>query len=345
MSPSMRDLRTTMEAAGTGIDHPADRLDLVRRRVRRSRRRHLAAGAAAVVLGTGAVFAFLPSSQGTTPQLVQPTPTPSLTGRPVTGLPASEEGMGLVTAVKYDVLDQAARLTFTPTGPTSLIVFRCDQPGTVYQLGVGASECGSPPTSDTPPTEPNGGTIYLDTVAGVPVSMDLFATRGGIGSDLSDAASADRYLSGAARESGGWTVAVYSGNCTSGHCETLEEIKKNSGPQKREDPTAGRKPISTSTGTADSRRTPVRTKSHRVDLHLVCTEGAAWAVTWLDGRISKPIPCEAAESSGVHWSAKPGRLEIAVFPASANLTEDRTEIARLIQHPDPMGEWTLQVYE
>jgi len=342
----MRDLRAAMEAAGTGIDHPADRLDLVRRRVRRGRRRRLAVGASAVALGTGAVFTFLPPSQGTTPLLVQPpAPTPSLTGRPVTGLPEREEGMRLVTAVKYDVLNQAARLTFTPTGPNSMIIFRCDQPGATYRLGVSAAGCGSPPTPDTPPNAPNGGASYLDTTAGVPVSVDLFAARGGIREDLSDAASAGRYLSKAARESGGWTVAVYSGICTSGHCKTVEESKKNPGSQERKDPTAGRKPISTSTGIADSRRTPVRTKDRRVDLHLVCTEGAAWAVTWLDGRISKPIPCEAAESSGVHWSAKPGRLEIAVFPASANPTADRTEIARLMKHPDPMGEWTLQVYE
>ena len=345
MSPSMRDLRAAMEAAGAGMDHPADRLDLIRRRVRRGRRRRLAAGAAVVALGTGAVFVSLPLSEGTTPQLIRPAPTPSLTGRPVTGLPAREEGMKLVTAVKYDVLNQTARLTFTPTGPTSLIVFRCDQPGAVYQLGSGAVGCGSPPTPDTPPTEPNGGTSYHDTTAGVPVSVDLFATREGIRTDLSDAASADRYLSRAVRENGGWTVAVYSGICTSGHCKTLEELKEHPGPQEHEDPTAGREPISTSTGIADSRRTPVRTKGHRVDLHLVCAEGAAWAVTWLDGRISKPIPCEAAESSGVHWSAKPGRLEIAVFPASTTPTAAPTEIARLMKHPDPMGEWTLKVYE
>lgn len=344
MSPSMRDLRATMEAAGAGIDHPADRLDLIRRRVRRGRRRRLAAGAAAVALGTAGVLTFLPSPEGPAPQLVRPAPTPSLTGRPATGLPASNEGMRLVTAVEYGVLNQAARLTFTPTGPNSLIVFRCDQQSTIYELGVGSVGCGSPPTSDTPPSEPNGGSFYLDPTAGVPVSVDLFATREGITVDNSDAASADRYLSGAARENGVWTVAVYSGTCTSGHCKDSEEFKKNPGPRKHEDPTAGRKPISTSTGAADSRRTPVRTKGHRVDLHLVCTEGAAWAVTWLDGEISEPIPCEAAESSGVHWSAKPGRLEIAVFPASAKPTADRTEIARLMKHPDPMGAWTLQVY-
>ncbi len=114
MSPSMRDLRATMEAAGTGIEHPADRLDQVRRRVRRGRRRRLAAGAAAVALGTGTVFAFLPPSEGRTPQLIRPAPTPSLTGRPVTGLPASQEGMRLVTAVKYDVLNQTARLMKHP---------------------------------------------------------------------------------------------------------------------------------------------------------------------------------------------------------------------------------------
>ncbi|ROO86934.1 hypothetical protein EDD29_4520 [Actinocorallia herbida] len=345
MSPSMRDLRAVMEDAGDGMDHPADRLDLVRRRVGRSRRRRLAAGAAAVALGVGAVFAFLPSSEGTTSQFVQPGPTPPLSGRPVTGLPESAEGMRLVTAVKYDVLNRPAHLTFTPTGPTSLIIFRCDQPGAVYQRGVGAVGCGSPPTPDTPPTEPNGGSSYHDTTAGVPVSMDLFATGEGVRSDISDADSADRYLAGAARENGGWTVAVYSGTCTSPHCQSVEEFKEHPGPREPEDPAAGREPLSTRTGTADSRRTPVRTEGHGVDLHLVCAEGAAWAVTWLDGRISRPIPCEAAESSGVHWSAGPGRLEIAVFPASANPTANKAAIARLMKHPDPMGAWTLKVYE
>ncbi|GAB2855777.1 hypothetical protein GCM10022221_64190 [Actinocorallia aurea] len=344
MSPSMRDLRAAMEAARPGIDHPADRLDQIRRRVRRSRRRRLAAGAGAVALGTGAVLVLAPSG-GTAPQLVRPAAAPLLTGRPVTGLPASQEGMSLVTAVRYDTLNQAARLTFTPTGPTSLIVFRCEQPGTTYQLGRSAAECGSPPTPDTPPTEPNGGSSYRETTAGVPVSVDLFATGEGVRTDILDAASAGRYLSEAVRERGGWTVAVYSGICTSPHCQAREERGEHPGPQEHEDPTAGRNPIATSTGIADSKRTPVRTNGHRVDLHLVCTEGAAWAVTWLDGKISQPIPCEAAESSGVHWSAKPGRLEIAVFPASTSPTADRAEIARLMKSPDPMGAWTLKVYE
>jgi hypothetical protein len=91
----------------------------------------------------------------------------------------------------------------------------------------------------------------------------------------------------------------------------------------------------------------VETKGRKVKLHLVCDAGPAWAITWLDGRMSKPIPCEAAESRGVFWSEKPGRLEIAVFPASAEppTNPTKSDIAKLMKHPDPMGKWTLQVYD
>jgi hypothetical protein len=347
MAPSIEDLQTAMESVREQAQHPPDRLDLVRRKVRRGARIRLAGAAAATALAVGVAFVLVAPSDRSSGPSATPSPTPSLTGTPATGFRATEQGMQLVLAVKYSVLNQTARLTFTPTGPNSLLIVSCDQEGAIYQLGTGASSCGySKPGA--PPGELNDGAEdYLDTTVGVPISIDLVATRGDAQHSLMDMATLNHYLSKTPRESGGWTAAVYSGTCTSDTCKTMKDIAKNPRGVKYKDPTVGLKMISKSTGTADAQRTPVRTKGHRVVLHLVCDAGPAWAVTWLDGKLSMPIPCEAAESRGVFRSEKPGRLEIAVFPASAAqpTKPTKSDIAKLMKHPDPMGKWTLQVYD
>jgi hypothetical protein len=328
-----------MESVRTQAQHPPDRLDQVRRRVRRGARIRVATGAAATALAVGLSFVFLSHlGGGSSSPVAAPSPAPSLTGKPASVLRGTQDGMLLIRAVKYDVLNQMARVTFTPTGPHTVIAFSCEKIGALWEMGR-LSECGNPPTGRTPKGEFNGGYRYIKTTAGVPVSIDMLATDDNSQANPMDRATLDRYLSRNPRKSGGWTVAVYSGTCTSSTCRTFEEHRSIIG----DIPVL----LSKDSGTADSKRIPVQTKGRKVELHLVCDAGPAWAVTWLNGKMSKSIPCEAAESWGVFWTEEPGRLEIAVFPASAaspsNLT--KSDIAKSMKHPDPMGKWTLQVYD
>src|SRR3954447_24613530 len=106
MSPSMQDLRAVMETANTGAGHPADRMELIRRRVRRARRVQLAAGAAATALTLGAVFALVPGSGGGA------APVAAMPGRPASdSYPPTLQGLSLLKAVKYEFFGAKAQLT------------------------------------------------------------------------------------------------------------------------------------------------------------------------------------------------------------------------------------------
>src|SRR5689334_16143836 len=105
-------------------------------------------------------------------------------------------------------------------------------------------------------------------------------------------------------------------------------------------------------GIADSQKKTVRftPTSGRVRLRLVRLEGAGWAATWENGKLSSAMSCGAAGSTGAFWDKMfdPGKatdLRIAVFPASVKRVMTAAGVAKAMKHPDPKGTWTLQVYD
>ncbi|MEO5875311.1 MAG: hypothetical protein ABIS86_18075 [Streptosporangiaceae bacterium] len=326
MSPTLRDLRATMESANAGAPHPGDRLELIRRRVRRSGRLRIAAGTVATALLLGLAFAVVPG----------PGPAAPTAGSPDTTFPRRLTGLDLVTAVRYDRLRTTVDLTFTPTGPTTLISMTCTQPLMVYVVPPGPEqptvECGGPVPGASPST-------YLPIGRGVPLTLKMVAVPWG--RPRQSGSTDSRKVTG-----DGWSVGIYSGTCAPGACD-----RPASDPDTE---LAGRTQIGRGLGTADGRKqsfsfTPGKPT---VKLRLVCVEGAAWAVLWQNGVRAEPIPCEAAEAKGAFrvLTVEPGKrldLQIVVFPASTNPVEDPSEadITRLMKRSESFGGWTLTLHE
>jgi hypothetical protein len=328
----MQDLRAVMEAADAGAG-PADRLELIRNRVRRTRRVQLAAGTAATALILGAVFALVPGLGG------RATPAVTMTGSPASGYPQTLQSLPLLKAVKYDRFGKKARLTIVPTGTTTAISFACGQPVRIsfeYKEVPNSGLClGSTP-------EPNPE-YSMKTKVGVPLTLDLLALPENAHLQQ-DPQHIDKVTVTGPPTSGIWSVGVYSGTCTRRAC-----LPPIGGPW---DQTAGMKQMAKAQGIADSQKKTVRftSTSGRVRLRLVCLDGASWAATWDNGKLSAMIRCDRAEADGYYsdLTFEPGRatdLQLAVFPASTHPVATVAGIAKLMKHPDPMGTWTLQVYD
>jgi hypothetical protein len=332
MSTNMQDLRAVMEAADAGTG-PADRLELIRRRVKRTRRVQLTAGAAATAITLGAVFALMPGLGGET------TPAVTMTGSAASGYPQTLQGLPLVKAVKYDRLRERAKLTIMPTATTTIISLDCDQPVMIFSetrnIPSSTSCLGSAPG--------HGFQQAIETEAGVPLTVDLVALPQAEAVQR-DPQRIDKIALKGGPTPGTWSVGVYSGTCARWDC-----LPPRRGPS---DQTTEMKQLANTQGIADSQKKTVQftPTSGRVRLRLVCLEGAGWVATWQNGKLSSIRSCGEAGAAGFFWDTMfdPGKatdLQFAIFPASTERVGTAAGIDEAMKHPDPKGTWTLQVYD
>lgn len=341
MSHDLKDLTEVMAERSAAGSPPPDLLPRLRRGIRRDRRRRAALGAAGTALAVAASFAAVQQiGQGSAD-----TDPPVMAGavNDAFAKSAPQEGMDPLREVRFSVVGRKARVQFTPTGPNSMITYRCSVPFTVYKVQkgtLGSVGC----------TSGGSGTSYLRTKPGVPVTLDVLvlpttATPGSASGRPATAAELDRYLSSHEPFPGTWSVQIYSGSCVSETC---------AGPvaPPRQPPVDGLKRLARTTHEADGRpRTVAFTPSGKgVRLRLTCVDGAAVAVV-KDAEGAKTVNCEIAESRGVVWdrTARPGarnELRITVLPAEASPVTGTGDaaLAKKMKGVKPAGKWTLEVY-
>ncbi|URM94072.1 hypothetical protein LUW76_06875 [Actinomadura madurae] len=337
MPYSLEDLTEVMETRSAGGRPSPDLLPRVRRRIRWGNRRRAAGGAAGTALAVAAAFGAV-QQFGQAPGDGGP---PVMTGAADAAFAKSppREGMDPVRELGFRLAGAKAGVRFTPTGPDSMITFRCSAQFTVYEVRNGV-------LSSVGCEGNNSGVGYLRTKAGDPVEFSTVALPL-TAPQPSSVAELDRYLAAHEPFPATWSVQIYSGTCTSSTCRSpVRAVVPRP-------PVDGLKRIARTTRTADGRpRTIAFTPSGRtVRFRVGCVDGAAVAVVRGAGR-SKIVECERAESVGVVWdgTAEPGErngLTVAVLPAEAGTVAkgDDASLAAKMQGVEPAGKWTFEVYE
>ncbi|MFB4309768.1 hypothetical protein [Actinomadura sp. GTD37] len=342
MAHDVRDLTEVMTRRSEAGSPPPDLLPRLRRRVRRDRRRRAVLGAAGTALAVTAAFAAV-QQFGWSPADTAP---PVMAGSVDDAFPKSppQEGMRPLREVRFSMVGRKARVQFTPTGPYSMITYRCSVPFTAYSVRTGVLNAVGCDAN-------GGGTGYLRTEPGVPYSFDVAAlppaaSPGPAPGRPPSVAELDRYLASHEPFPGTWSVRIYAGACDSETC---------AGPPAppRQPPVDGLERLARTTHTADGRpRTVAFSPSGAgVRLRLTCRDGAAVAVL-TDGAGTKVVNCEIAESRGVVWdrTARPDarqELRITVLPAEASPVgkTDAAALAANMKGVEPAGKWTLEVYD
>ncbi|GLW11413.1 hypothetical protein Misp01_65410 [Microtetraspora sp. NBRC 13810] len=228
---TIHDLHDLLDERSSGAPGNARRMAEIHRRIRRSARRRLAAGAlagAAVLVVAGGLLQWPGDGVTRTTPL-----TSATTGRPeaLTEPPEVFAGMGRVAYGRYNLSGTITRLDVTPQGPDSAIVATCPAGFELLQrtplAGTRLTRCdtrgGKPaPVPVTPPGEflENGGPTRLE-VAILPEGVAASAYAAIEFGSTSPQAGVDRtsikleaLLAGQPRKPADWSVAVYSGTCT-----------------------------------------------------------------------------------------------------------------------------------
>jgi hypothetical protein len=208
MAHDLKDLSEVMEAHSAGRLPSPDLLATVRRRVRRNNRLRLAAGAAGTAIAIGAGLTVAQHLGQVSEE----------TNSPMTGVPndaflksSPKEGMRPLREVRYSMAGRKARLTFTPTGPNTMITPRCAIDSTVYEVGNGdmaSGDCGAGGATE----------LYLRTKRGIPVTFDFVALPHRHPGEFGTVADLDRYLTAHPATPASWSVRVYSGRCDIATC-------------------------------------------------------------------------------------------------------------------------------
>ncbi|HEY7483260.1 MAG TPA: hypothetical protein VH912_02245 [Streptosporangiaceae bacterium] len=343
MTYDLKDLREVMEARSADRLPAPDLLANVQRRIRRSTRLRLAAGAVGTVIAVGAIFTATqlpgprgPEKPGRPLQSVQP-----MLGAANEAFPKSSprEGMRPLLERQFSMTGKAP-VTFTPTGPNTMITYRCSVPSTLYEMenGLLLSSGGC--------DENGGAESYLPTTRGASRTREFAALPLERSDAIRTVADLDRYLAAHQPEPRSWSVQIYSGRCTMTTCNPPVH-------QPPQPSVQGLHRLVRTAHAADghSRTISFTPSGTSVRLRVTCLDGAAVAVVKSGGR-AKVIECERAEFDGVVWdqATRPGTrstLKIIVLPAAApkvTATSDAA-LAKLIRGVAPLGKWTLDVYD
>ncbi|OLT13437.1 hypothetical protein BJF79_20525 [Actinomadura sp. CNU-125] len=247
-------------------------------------------------------------------------------------------GMEPLAEIRYGSIGRTAEITYTPTGPHTVIEYRCAAPSRVYQVssdgtlsGGGCDENGS--FESYRQNDEGGGAV---TYRAVVVPRDV---------EPRTAAELDRYVDSHSAAPGRWSVRIYSGKCEIQTCYGLPE---------NDDvlPVKGLERLAEAKGTGDGR---VRTVSfvptgETVRLRVTCLDGAAVVVVKSGGRPA-PVDCEVAEFRGVVWDHRvvPGErteVDVAVLPAEAGApaSTGAGAVAKAMEGVRPDGTWRLEVF-
>jgi hypothetical protein len=226
MTRTTQDLRELFDDMSAGAPDSYRRTAQLERRMRRDTRRRVStavlAGAAALAV-TGILVTEL-----NRPELLPATAVSE-------ELPSSLWGMARIAAADYSVTGKTMTLDFTPTGPDTMIVVRCE-PGFALMDRVATTGDVQSPCSSLPP-QLGGGSLSLAPNGflkeGRPERLRLMV----VSEDTVDEAKAamggqfppgypappspketttlDEYLAAPHSEgSSPWSVAIYSGTCT-----------------------------------------------------------------------------------------------------------------------------------
>jgi hypothetical protein len=344
MPHSLKDLTEVMEERSAPQGRPSpDLLPRIRHRIRRGARRRAAAGAAGTALVLAASFATAQQFGGTSGDRA---PRPVMGGGVVNDAftkSPSVADMGPVREVRYTTVGKAVQFEFVPTGPYSLITYRCSARLRIFGIesGINAVDC-----------DRNGSRAqYLRTTPGKQVTLRLFPAPPTSASPTPSKPMSLESFAAAFKSAGGvWRVQAYSGACRSQACESA----KTPGPEASRQPSVGGiERLFRTTATADGRPDTVgfTPRGNRVRLRLTCVDGAATAVVTQAGR-ARIVECEAAEDKGVVWDvpAKPlvhNELRLSVLPAEAGPVRepDDASLARMMKGVRPAGKWTLEIYQ
>ncbi|WP_021599266.1 hypothetical protein [Actinomadura welshii] len=340
MPYSLEDLTEVMETRSAGGRPSPDLLPHVRRRIRRGNRRRAAAGTAGTALAVAAAF-------GAVQQFGQASgdgAPPAMTGVADAAFPTSppREGLDPLQELGFRMAGAKAGVRFTPTGPVSMITFRCSGRFRVYQVRNGT-------LSSVGCEGSNSGGGYLRTTSGRPVAFSV-AILPFAAPQPSSVAELERYLAAHEPFPATWSVRIYSGACATSSCPFHKAVQ---GGDAEQPSVQGLRRIAWANHIADGRpRTIAFTPSGgTVRFRVTCVDGAAVAVVRGAGR-PKIVECERAESVGVVWdgTGEPGernRLTVAVLPAEAGTVtkgDDASLVAKM-KGVTPAGKWGFGVYE
>ncbi|WP_141584017.1 hypothetical protein [Actinomadura sp. WMMA1423] len=219
MSPTLDDLRGTLESASAHLPENTRRASDVRRRIRRGNRVRLAAASAAAMsaVAAGAVIAMPPSDD--TSGQSGPTYTLSATD-PVPELPNTRWGMPRIGAKRFSTTAKA-RIRFTPAGDDTLIIIRCAagftsaqwSNGLLVAFGGGCAPEGALLGMQSLSTRTSG-----PLKAGKPVILEVALMKKGSLPDGADPVEVERMVAAQPPVKTTWSVAVYSGRCTGPEC-------------------------------------------------------------------------------------------------------------------------------
>ncbi|QFG22385.1 hypothetical protein [Actinomadura sp. WMMB 499] len=337
MEHDLTDLREVMENRSAARAPDPDLHERLRRRIRRGRRIRLGAGAAAAVLAAGVAVPVL-GSTGAGP--AKPERAPVLAGVPDDAFTSSgpKYGMAPLREVRYSSIVRKARVTYTPTGPDTMVEYRCDAPSKVYEVlpggGLSGGGCDENDSFEGYRHDEEGVAVTYQAVV-VPLDVDLRSV-----------AELDRYVEEHSPAPGRWSVRIYSGECTAEACSKPSPAPRPGSRVK------GLERLAEARGVPDGRgRTVSFVPSGRsVRLRVTCLDGAALALVRWGGR-TDTVECEAAESLGavLDHPVRPGErteLEIVVLPAAATApaSTDDAGVAEAMEGVEPDGTWKLEVF-
>ncbi|MBE1533050.1 hypothetical protein [Actinomadura algeriensis] len=336
MSHDLKDLREVMESRSAAGSVAPDLHDRLRRRIGRGRRIRIGAGAAGAVLAAGALVPAV-GSLGEDPATRERAPV--LSGVPNDAFTSSKPkyGMRPLSEIQYSSIGRKAEVTYTPTGPHTMIEYRCETPSRVYAVSskgtLSGGGCDKNDSVESYRRNRDGGAVTYQAVV---VPRDV---------EVRSVAELDRYVDSHSPAPGRWSVRIYSGKCDIQTCYGPPE------PVKRL-PVQGLERLAQGKGVADGRARTVSfvPTGETVRLRVTCLDGAAVAVVESGGRPTK-AGCEADERLGHVWEQRvtPGErteLRVAVLPAEAGdpkSTED-ADIAKAMEGVEPDGTWKLEVF-
>ncbi|MCQ0013878.1 hypothetical protein [Actinomadura madurae] len=223
-----------------------------------------AAGTAlAVAAAFGAVQQFGQASGDGAP--------PAMTGVADAAFPTSppREGLDPLQELGFRMAGAKAGVRFTPTGPVSMITFRCSGRFRVYQVRNGT-------LSSVGCEGSNSGGGYLRTTSGRPVAFSV-AILPFAAPQPSSVAELERYLAAHEPFPATWSVRIYSGACATSSCPFHKAVQ---GGDAEQPSVQGLRRIAWANHIADGRpRTIAFTPSGRtVRFRVGCVDGAAVAV-------------------------------------------------------------------